>query len=95
MNLTATAVEQALIAVRPWVTPQTLMVLRAEIDNEAHGGVSPATLSSVVDSVMQGLLSQMFEDVNVEADVLTALLVARDRLPGDTRIVDLLDDLDS
>lgn len=89
--ITASVVTSAL----PWVTPDVARLFEDKIRNEANGGVSPATLSSTIDSVTQ-MPADLLEGYTVApSDVgalLVALLVLRDRLPGDTLLVDLLDD---
>ena len=72
---------------RRWVSEDVEALFQAEISNERAGGVAPATLSSTIDSVSQGL--PFTEDADV-VSLLTALLVIRDLLPGDTGVRDLL-----
>lgn len=88
--MTSTATIQS--AVR-WVTPDITRLFNSEIDNEENGGVSPATLSSTIDSVAQmpaDLLA--FDDSTDVPALLVALLMIRDLLPGRTEVGDLLDD---
>lgn len=70
-----------------WVTDDLTRIFEAEIANERHGGVAPATLSSTIDSISQGL---PFAEGSDPAPVMNALLVIRDLLPGDTEVRDLI-----
>lgn len=76
---------------RRWVTEGVEALFQAEISNERHGGVTPSTLSSTIDSVSQGLPLDNEEGEPVDVvSLLIALLVIRDLLPGDTSVRELL-----
>lgn len=73
-----------------WVSEDVRTLFVSEIANEANGGVSPATVSSTIDSIAQGL--PFPEGTDVES-VLVSLLMIRDLLPGHVQLRDLLADL--
>ena len=71
--------------------PGLTALFEAEIRNENNGGVRPSTLSSAIDSVMQ-MPDDILDDMTGDESrgVLVALLMLRDRLPGSTRLEELL-----
>ena len=44
-----------LATAKRWMTPPVEALLVGEVRNERNGGVSPATLTSTIDSLLQGL----------------------------------------
>lgn len=78
--------DQRLATARLWMTEDIAAVFDAEIANERNGGITPATLSSTIDSITQGLPVAEGGD---PAGALVGLLMIRDLLPGDTEVRDL------
>lgn len=69
------------------ISPNLVRLFPAEISNERRGGVSPATLSSTIDSLAQGGI-EVF-DFLTPSDLIDLLLV-RDLNPGNLPVADLL-----
>lgn len=71
---------------RRWVNERIGNLFDAEIANERDGGVTPATLSSCIDSVSQGaeILCEGWE-----AGDFVALLMIRDLCDSDTELASL------
>lgn len=78
---------RAIEAAKRWVNDEVMGIFLAELANERDGGVSPATVSSTIDSISQGLPLGNNQDDAITA--LTSLLVIRDLVDGDTEIREL------
>lgn len=77
---------------RRWITNNIERLFDAEIANEGptdDHGITPATLTSTIDSLSQGGV-EVF-DFLTDADLI-ALLMVRDLVPGDTEVRDLYRD---
>tara|TARA_Y100000034_G_scaffold1017_1_gene1295 strand:+ start:10835 stop:11086 length:252 start_codon:yes stop_codon:yes gene_type:complete len=54
------------------ISPDTLRLFHAEIENERHGGVSPATLESALDSINQGYDPRIDDTDEWDVEVVAA-----------------------